>query len=68
VSGILRRLRAWWTTDTLERADEETRMTPLERDAAQEEFEARKADIAAREHLGEQGSDFEGDAGPPRHP
>jgi hypothetical protein len=66
--GLLDRVRAWWNKDTLERADEETRMTPLERDLAEEEFEGRKADVRAGEYLGGQGVDLEGDSKPPRHP
>lgn len=31
----------------VERAEEETRMTPLERDVATEDFEARKDDVSA---------------------
>jgi hypothetical protein len=34
---------------TLERAEEESRMTPHERDVFEEDFEGRKADTEARE-------------------
>jgi hypothetical protein len=42
--SIFSRLRAWWSKDDLETADEETRMTPAERDVAEEDYEARKID------------------------
>ena len=64
--SLLDRFRAWWSKDTVERASEETRMTALERDLDRQEFEGRRADLAAREHLGEQGIDFERDSNPPR--
>jgi hypothetical protein len=44
--AFLKRLRAWWNKDELERAEEETQMTPAERDVAEEDFEARKDDVA----------------------
>ncbi len=66
--SLLDRVRAWWNKDDLERAEEETRMTPGERDLAEEEFEGRKADVQAREYLTGQGVDFEGDSKPPRNP
>jgi hypothetical protein len=65
--SILERVRAWWNRDTLERAEEETRMTEHERDLA-EDFEARKDDVAIREHLRDDGTDFERDSEPPRNP
>src|SRR6266536_4448016 len=46
--ALLRRFRAWWNKDTLVRAEEETRMTESERDTAEEDYEARKDDVAAR--------------------
>jgi hypothetical protein len=63
--GLLERFRAWWNKEELERADEETRMTPLERDVAEEDFEARKDDVAAETYLG-RGADYERDEEPPR--
>jgi hypothetical protein len=65
--ALLRRLRAWWSKDALERAEEETRMTEAERDAAGEDYQARKDDIAAREHLAGGAADYERDSeAPPR--
>ena len=42
--GIFRKLSMWWNRDALEHAEEETRMTPIERDVAEEDYEARKDD------------------------
>jgi hypothetical protein len=64
---LLRRLSEWWNRDRLERAEEETRMTPIERDVAEEDFEALKDDVAAREGLlGGGATDYESDSEPPR--
>jgi hypothetical protein len=63
--AVLRRLRAWWNKDALERAEEETRMTQAERDVAEEDYEARKDDVAARTALGGGVTDYEADSGPP---
>jgi len=65
--GFLRRLSGWWNRDTLERADEETRMTESERDAAEEDYEARKDDVQARGgSLAGGAADYERDSEPPR--
>ena len=66
--SILDRLRSWWNKDELERAEEETQMTTQERDVAEEDFEARKDDVAVREYLRNEGTDFERDSEPPRDP
>jgi hypothetical protein len=67
--NLLRRLSAWWNRDALERAEEETRMTGIERDVAEEDYEARKDDVAAREgFLGGGAADYESDSEPPRPP
>jgi hypothetical protein len=64
---LLRRLRGWWNKDALERAEQETRMTPAERDAAEEDYEGRKDDLAARSDLlGGGAADYERDSEPPR--
>ena len=65
--AILRRLRAWWNKDALEHADEETQMTPGERDVAEEDYEAAKDDVALRGgYLGRGAADYESDSEPPR--
>ena len=65
--ALLRRLRAWWNKDALERADEETHMTEAERDVAEEDFEGQKDDVAARSDILAGGvTDYEGDSEPPR--
>ena len=67
--GIFRKLSAWWNRDALERAEEETHMTAIERDVAEEDYEARKDDVAAREgFLGGGAADYESDSEPPRPP
>jgi hypothetical protein len=64
--GVLDRLRSWWNKDTLERGEEETRMTPAERDLAEEDFEARKDDLAARSgRLAGGAADYDSDEEPP---
>jgi hypothetical protein len=64
--ALLSRLRAWWNKDALERADEETRMTEAERDAAEEDYEAHKDDVRLRGGWIYGGGDYEGDSEPPR--
>jgi len=66
--SVLDRLRAWWSKDTVERAEEETHMTAIERDQAEEDYQAQKDDVMLREHLGQAGVDFERDSEPPRNP
>ena len=56
------------TKDALGRAEEETRMTESQRDVAQEDYEARKDDVAARsDTLAGGAADYERDSEPPRH-
>ena len=63
------RIRSWWNRDKVERAEEETGITPAERDHAEEDFEGRKDEVSAREHFEPATSvDFESDSEPPRHP
>jgi hypothetical protein len=64
--ALLRRLRGWWNKDALERAEEETRMTQAERDVAEEDYEARKDDVAVSERLAGGAADYERDSEPPR--
>lgn len=65
--ALLDRLRAWWNKDTAAREEEETRMTESERDVSEEDFEARKDDVAARSgYLAGGGADYESDSEPPR--
>ncbi len=63
--AILSRLRAWWNKDAVERAEEETRMTQAERDVAEEDYEARKDDVAAESYLRGGAAEFESDSEPP---
>ncbi len=64
--GFLDRIRAWWSKDEVERAEEETRMTPIERDEAEEDYQGRKDDAFLHERFGTEGVDFERDSEPPR--
>ncbi len=64
--SLLRRFRASWNKDALERAEEETRMTEGERDTAEEDFELRKVDVAMRSKRLGGGADYERDSEPPR--
>jgi hypothetical protein len=65
--ALVRRLRAWWNRDAVDRAEEETSMTAIERDVAEEDYEARKDDVVARDGLlGGGATDFEADSERPR--
>ena len=66
--GLLDRIRSWWSKDEIARAEEETHMTPEERDAAEEDYEGRKDEVFVREHYRTEGVDFERDSEPPTHP
>lgn len=66
---LLQRIRGWWNKDALDREEQEeiAGMTQAERDAAEEDFEGRKDDAAARSGLlGGGAADYEGDSEPPR--
>ena len=66
--SFLERIRAWWDRDKIEVAREETRMTPGERDVAEEDYEARKDDARLRGGwIYGGGADYESDSEPPRH-
>jgi hypothetical protein len=64
--SFLRRFRKWWNADAVERADEEPDATPLEREREQEDYEAGKDDVFLREHLNQEGVDYERDSEAPR--
>jgi hypothetical protein len=69
--SFIDKLRSWWRKDELETAEEEARMTPAERDVAEEDYEARKDDAAIGVTYagGEMaGADFEEDSEPSRDP
>jgi hypothetical protein len=64
---LLRRLRAWWNRDALERAEEEARMTEGERDSAEEDYEGRKDDVATENrYAGGDAAEYERDSERPR--
>jgi hypothetical protein len=61
------KLRAWWRKDDLETAEEETHMTPEERDEAERDYEAFKDDTyVENSRLGLGEADYERDSEPPR--
>ena len=67
--GFVQRLLAWWNKDAREAAEEETRMTPAERDVAEEDYEGRKDDVANRSGtLAGGAADYERDSEPPATP
>jgi hypothetical protein len=69
MAGFLNRLRAWWSKDTLDEAEQETRMSQSERDVAREDYEGRKDDVlASGETLAGGSGDYERDSEPPRDP
>lgn len=59
------RIRAWWSKDDADVAEEETRMTPAERDVAEEDYEARKDDSELEGHYEGGQADYERDSEPP---
>jgi hypothetical protein len=64
---LLQKVRSWWNRDAVERAEEETRMTPHERDVAEEDFEGLKDDVATGSgFLAGGAADYERDSEPPR--
>jgi hypothetical protein len=67
---MFKKLRQWWNRDRAEIGKEEASMTQAERDVAEEDYEARKDDVAARSEFasgaGARGMDFERDSEPPR--
>ena len=66
MAGPWHRLRAWWNRDALEETEEETRGTQAGRDAAEEDYEARKDDsYVSREALAGGSADYERDSEPP---
>ena len=66
--SFLSKIRGWWRKDEVETAKEEARMTQAERDVAEEDYEARKDDVASHgDYLGGTiGADFERDSETPR--
>jgi hypothetical protein len=69
MAGFLSRLRAWWDKDTLEKAREETRMSEADRDVAEEDYQGRKDDVAARGGILAGGAaDYERGSEPPQDP
>ena len=64
---MLNKLRGWWNKDAQDLAEEETRMTPLERDIAQEDYEGHKDDLGGGGYARQPAStDFERDSERPR--
>ena len=67
--AFLDRIRSWWSKDALEREEQEelAGMSQADRDSAEEDFEGRKDDVAARNRmLGGGAADYERDSEPPR--
>jgi hypothetical protein len=66
--AFLDRIRSWWSKDALEREEQEelAGMSPADRDAAEEDFEGRKDDVAARSRMLGDAADYERDSEPPR--
>jgi hypothetical protein len=65
---FLERIRVWWNKDAVEREEQEelADVSRAERDAAEEDFQGRKDDVAIRGRLGGGAADYEGDSEPPR--
>ena len=67
--AFLDRIRAWWSKDDLGREEQEelAGVSQADRAAAEEDFEGRKDDVAARSGLlGGGAGDYERDSEPPR--
>ena len=67
--SIFSRLKSWWGANDSETAEEESRMTPAERDVAEEDFEGRKDDVEVEDgHLAGGHGDLERDSEGPDQP
>jgi hypothetical protein len=65
--SVFDKLRAWWRKDDLETAEEETRMTPEERDEAERDYQGMRDDTAVQSgRLGLGAADYERDSERPR--
>jgi hypothetical protein len=65
--SVFSKLRAWWRKDDLETAEEETRMTPDERDEAERDYQGMRDDTAVKSgRLGLGAADYERDSERPR--
>lgn len=65
--SVFSKLRAWWRKDALETAEEETRMTPEERDKAERDYQGMRDDTAVKSgRMGLGAADYERDSEPPR--
>jgi hypothetical protein len=65
---FLHRILLWWNKDAVEREEQEelAGMSQAERDAAEEDFQGRKDDVAIRGRLGGGAADYESDSEAPR--
>ncbi len=64
--SLLSKIRGWWRKDDVETAKEEARMTQAERDVAEEDYEARKDDVAAERRWVGGTADYERDSETPQ--
>ncbi len=64
---MLNKLRAWWSKDAKEVAEEEAHMTPQERDIAQEDYEGKKDDLGGGGYAREPSGHYEADSEKPRY-
>ena len=64
--SFLSKIRGWWRKDEVETAKEEARMTQAERDVAEEDYEARKDDVAAERRWVGGTADYERDSETPQ--
>ncbi len=64
--SFLSKIRGWWRKDDVETAKEEARMTQAERDVAEEDYEARKDDVAAERRWVGGTADYERDSETPQ--
>jgi len=66
--SFLDKVRSWWSKDKLELVDEESQMSESEREIADEDYEARKDDVAVQSGRFMGGvADYERDSEPPRY-
>jgi hypothetical protein len=65
--SVFSKLRAWWRKDDLETAEEETRMTPEERDLADRDYQGMRDDTTVKSgRMGLGAADYERDSERPR--
>ena len=65
--SVFDKIRSWWSKDALETAEEETHMSPAERDLAERDYQGMRDDTRVQSGRMMGGAaDYERDSEPPR--